>query len=153
MRELVRAGRWGAAASAGRASAGRAAPGGTSPGERGDVITSWLLRLVVTMAVLGLLTYEALAIVVTGVALDDSAREVARAARDEYRGARSLDRATTIAGAVAGTHGAQVTSVTEDGDALVIDLQKSAPTLVVHHLGPFEGLRTASASARIRWAP
>jgi hypothetical protein len=137
----------------GRRSTWRARVRGYAGCERGDVIASWLLRLVVTMAVLGLLAYEVLSIVVTEVALDDSAREVARATRDEYRGARSLDRATTIAVAVARTHGAEVTSVTEDGDALVIDLQKSAPTLVIHRLGPLGDVRTTSASARIRWLP
>jgi hypothetical protein len=121
--------------------------------QRGDIVTGWLLRLVVVMAVIGLLAYELLSVTVTGVSLDNNAREVARAARDEYRGDRSLHQATTAAVEVARTHGVEVTAVTEDGDVLVVDLQKTAPTLFVHHLGPLDGLTTANASRRIRWAP
>jgi hypothetical protein len=121
--------------------------------ERGDILWSWLVRLCLVMAVLSLVTYEVVSVAVSTVALDDRAREVARAARDEYRVERSLERASATATEVARTHGAEVTAVTEDGDLLVIELEKQAPTLIVHRLGPLDELTTTTATSRIRWTP
>jgi hypothetical protein len=117
--------------------------------ERGDILWSWLVRLCLVMAVLSLVTYEVVSVAVSTVALDDRAREVARAARDEYR----VERASATATEVARTHGAEVTAVTEDGDLLVIELEKQAPTLIVHRLGPLDELTTTTATSRIRWTP
>lgn len=122
-------------------------------GERGDIVVAWLVRLCLVMALIATLTYEVLSVTVSTVSLDNNAREVARAARDEYRVDRSLQRASRTAAEVARTHGAELTAVTEDGDMLVIDLQKQAPTLFVHRLGVLDDVTTANATSRIRWTP
>lgn len=122
-------------------------------GESGDVITSWLVQILVILAVIGFLAYEILSVAITNVSLDDNAREVARAARDAYRGDQSIDETTATAEEVAATHGVTVVGVAVDGDEIVIDLEKRAPTLVVHRLGPLEDLATATTSRRIAWTP
>jgi hypothetical protein len=119
--------------------------------QTGDVITRWLFQILAITAVIALIVYELLAVVVTNVSLDDNAHEVARAARDAYRGERSLDQTMTTAEEVAATHGVTVTGVAADGDDLVIDLEKRASTLLVHRIGPLEDLATATTSRRIQW--
>lgn len=119
--------------------------------EAGDVITSWLVQILLVLAVIGLIAYEILSVAITNVSLDDNAREVARAARDAYRGDQSLDETTATAEEVAATHGVTVVGVAVDGDVLVIDLRKRAPTLLVHRVGPLEDVATATTSRRIRW--
>lgn len=119
--------------------------------ERAEIITGWLLRIVLTVAVLGLVIYEVLAVVVSTVALDDTAREVARAARDAYRVEQSVDDATEAAQTVAGVHDAEVTTIEEDGEDLVITLGRQAPTLLVHRIGPLEDVTQVSVTRRITW--
>lgn len=119
--------------------------------EAGDIITGWLFRLLAFLAVLAFVAFEVGTIVVANFTLDDAAREVARAARDEYRGERSLDRATQVATDVAALRDAEVVAVVADGDDLVIELRKRAPTVVVHRIGPLEELTMVTASNRIAW--
>ena len=121
--------------------------------ERGEIITGWLLRIVLTVAVLGLVVYEVLAVVVSTVALDDNAREVARAARDAYRVEQSLDDAVEAAQEVADLHDADVTALEEDGEELVISLGQQAPTLLVHRIGPLEDITRVTVTTRVAWQP
>lgn len=130
---------------------GNTEPRDEHPGDGGGIVGSWLLQLLAFLAVLAFVAYEVITVVVTTVSLDDTAREVARAARDEYRTTRSLERATQTAELTADLHDARVTSVTTDGDELVVELERQAPTVVVHRLGPLEDLATASSSSRIGW--
>lgn len=119
--------------------------------ERGDIVGSWLLQLLALLAVLAFVAYEAIAVFVTSVGLEDTAREVARAARDEYRTSGSLERATGTAEQTAELRDAQVTAVVTDGEDLVVEMQRQAPTIVVHRLGPLEELARATTSSRISW--
>jgi hypothetical protein len=119
------------------------------PGEQGDIITGWLFRLLAFMAVLVVVGYEVISIGLNVVTLDDNAREVARAARDAYRVEGSLDDAEDAAQEVADLHGVEVVSLVEDGDDLIVSLEKQAPTLLVHRVGPLEDLATATTDSRI----
>jgi hypothetical protein len=130
-----------------------AAREGRLGGERGDIITSWLVQLLVFLAVVAFVAYEVVAVVATTISLDDTAREVARAARDEYRAERSLERATTAAAEVAELRDVELVAVQEEDDELVVTLSRLAPTLVVHRIGPLEELARVSASSRVGWAP
>ena len=121
--------------------------------EDGGIITGWLFQVLLILALVALVAYELLSVVVTNVSLDDSAREVARAVRDEYRSSRSLDEAAAIAHEVAGVHDASVTEVFQDGDELVVELERVAPTLLVHRVPPLRDRATATASVRIGGAP
>ncbi len=119
--------------------------------ERGEIITGWLVKMLLTVAVLALVAYEVISIGVTTFALDDHAREVARAARDAYRSEQSVEVATQAAVAVADRHDAEVVALEDEGEDLVITLQRQAPTLVTHRIGPLEGLTVASVTTRITW--
>jgi len=119
--------------------------------ERGEIITGWLVKMLLTVAVLALVAYEVISIGVTTFALDDHAREVARAARDAYRSEQSVEVATQAAVAVADRHDAEVVALEDEGEDLVITLQRQAPTLVTHRIGPLEDLTVASVTTRITW--
>ena len=120
--------------------------------ELGGIIGGWLLQLVAFLAVLAFVAYEFISVMVTNVSLDDTAREVARAARDEYRVGRSIDVATATATEAAAVRDARVIDVFTDGEDLVIELERVAPTLVIHRIGAFQDLATANTSARVTWA-
>lgn len=119
--------------------------------QRGDIIGSWLLQLVVFLAVVAFVAYEAISVFVTNVGLEDAAREVARAARDEYRTSGSLERAMRTAEGSADLRDAQVTALAVEGNELVVGLERQAPTVVIHRVGPLEDLVTANTSSRISW--
>lgn len=121
--------------------------------ESGGIISSWLIQLLVFLAVLSLVAYEVISVLVTSVSLDDTAREVARATRDEYRVARSIEVATATAVEVAAVRDARVLEVTEEDNDLVVRLQRDAPTLVIHRIGPLQDLTKVTTSARVAWAP
>jgi hypothetical protein len=118
-------------------------------GELGGALGSWLVQLLVVLAVLGLLGYEAVAVGVTAFRVDDASRQVAREARDAYRSSNgSLQTATTAAAEAAVVHDASLVDVAQDGEELVVTLQRQAPTLFVHRIGPLGEVTERSATAR-----
>lgn len=120
--------------------------------ERGDIITGWLVQLLAVLAVIALIAYEVLAIGITAVSADDTAREVARAARDAYR-TGDLLTAQVAAQEVSRTHGVDVVSVEIDGDDVVVVVEKQAKTLLVHRVGFLDDLSTQRATSRSRIRP
>ncbi len=118
------------------------------PGQLGGIITGWLLRLAVVFTIVGVLVYDALAVAVTTFALDDTGRQVARSASEEYRATRSLAQATERARREAALDEAAVTAVTEDETELVVELERGAPTLVAHRVAALEDLVTVRVTAR-----
>ncbi len=121
--------------------------------ERGGIITGWLFQLVLIMAVIGLVAYEAIAIAVTTVNLDDSAREVAQAAQEAYRSRDNLDEASNAAQQAAERLGVGLVSVQVDGDFLDVEVNDQAPTVVTQRIDPLEHFTTPTARRRIRWRP
>lgn len=126
----------------GPAAAARA--GGTAR-ERGE-ISNWLTQMLVVLAVVGLVVYEAVALAFTTVQLDDLAREVAPAARDEYRAEQSIRAAREVGEQLAGEEGATVASLEIVDDEILVRLEKDARTLLVHRIGPLADRLTPSAT-------
>lgn len=122
------------------------------PGELGGIISGWLLQMVVFLAVLAFIGHEMISVVVTTVSLDDTAREVARSARDEYRVTRSIDAATLVAISTADQRDARLIDVAAEGDELVVELGRDAPTLLIHRIGVLQDLTMVTTSARVSWA-
>jgi uncharacterized membrane protein len=121
--------------------------------EDGGIVTGWLVQMIAILAVIGLIVYEVVSIMVSNVSADDSAREVARAARDAYRVEQSIDVAQERAEEIAMTRDVSVTLVDEEDGFLVVEVERQAPTLLVHRIGPLEDLATTSAQSRVRLAP
>lgn len=114
-------------------------------GEQGAASNS-LVQLLVMLAVVGLVAYEAVALGVGYVSVDNAAREVAREARDEYRAEQSLDQVRATAEDAARDHSATVVTLETHDDELSVTLEKGANTLVVHRIGPLADRWTPTAT-------
>lgn len=121
-------------------------------GQRGE-ISNWLVQMLVVLAVVGLIVYEAVALGLAAVQVDELAREVARVARDEYRAEESLTRARAVAEETAGDEEATVTSFDAAEGSLSVTIEKQANTLVVHRIGPLADRLTPSATRRADLQP
>ncbi|WP_052664982.1 hypothetical protein [Nitriliruptor alkaliphilus] len=117
--------------------------------EAGGAMGSWITQVLVVLAVLGLLGYEAISVGLTSIAVDDASRQVARIARDAYRSSDgSLDQAAERAAEAADVHDADVTDVAIDGEDLTVTLTRRAPTVLLHRFGPTEALTVRNATGR-----
>ena len=130
--------------------AGEMRPRGAN-GEDGGIVTGWLVRLLIIMAILGFVGYELVTAGLTAVNLDGAVRDVARAAALRYQESQNIDRAREDAAAVAQEKGIVLDSVTVDGDLIHATGHDQAPTLVLHRIGFTRDWTTPSATARARW--
>jgi hypothetical protein len=117
--------------------------------EAGDIILSWLLRLVVTVAVLALVVFEVVAVVLASVRADDVAGEVARAAAVAYGSTGSLERAGEAASQVADDSDVRLDALEQDGATVVVEVSADAGTLLLHRLPGTEDLVTRTATRRV----
>ena len=124
----------------------------TSHGPAGGIVTGWLLRLMLWLAVLAVVVFEIGAVVVASVDADSAAGEVARAAVVAYRSSGSLADAETAAEAVAEGRSVELMSLEEDGTTMSVEVGREAGTLFLHRLALTEDLtqRTASRDVQIR---
>jgi hypothetical protein len=116
-------------------------------------ISNWFVQILIVIAVVGLIIYEAVALGFTTVRVDDLAREVAREARDEYRSEQSLDSARARAEELAADREATVVRVDVDGDVLTVTLEMDANTLLVHRIPPLADRLTPTATRRADLRP
>ncbi|MFP4147904.1 MAG: hypothetical protein ACLFUG_03995 [Nitriliruptoraceae bacterium] len=116
--------------------------------QAGGIVLGWLLRLVITMAVLSLLLFEVGAVVLASVRADDAAAEVARAAVVAYGSSGSVEQAAMTATEAAEDRDVDLTTFEQDGTTLVIEVSTQAETVALHRLPGTEGLITRTASRR-----
>ncbi len=119
--------------------------------QHGGIVGSWLIQLVILMAVLAFVGYEGISVAVTAVRLDQTARDVAEAGADGYRTDEDLEDAENSAAAEAERQLAELVSIEESDGQIIIHVSKQAPTLVVHNIGALEGLTEPTARGRARW--
>lgn len=114
-------------------------------GDRGDVILGWLTKLTVSLAVVGLLGFDAISLTAAQFQAEDHAQTAARAAVESYRTDKNVQKA----------YDAALAEVVADGDTLDTDaftaapdgsitlrLRKEVPTLVVEKIGPLRHFAT-----------
>ena len=123
--------------------------------EDGDIISRWLVQLVLIMVVIAFVGYEAVSIAVNHLSLDEDARQVAAATRTAYRDGRDVDHAAEAGRATAAEQGIEVGDVVpaEDGSSLTFELQKQAATLALHRIDRLEGITIARTSRTVPLAP
>ena len=119
--------------------------------ETGGIITDWLLQVVIFLAIVGLVGFEAITIAVTSVNLQDDAQDVARTAARTYKSARRLPPAREAAEELAEQREVTLVDVTEEDGVVTVTIIKQADTLVVHNIGLFDDLVEADAEASARW--
>jgi hypothetical protein len=125
--------------------------------ERGDVILSWLTRIVVGISVTAVIGFDSLSIAVTHVSAKDDADAAAVAASQAWRSAHGDATATFQAAQVsASEHGETVVpdSLTVDPDGTIhLRIRHDATTLLVRHLGPWRSWATVVVKGSGRSAP
>ena len=114
--------------------------------DRGDVILSWLTRVVAVIAVVAVVGFDGLSIAVARVSAKDDANTAALAASTAWRTDKGQLAPTLLAAEnSAAQHGETVlpNSLTADPDGTVhLKLERVATTLLVRHIGPVSSWAT-----------
>ena len=118
--------------------------------ERGGIVTGWLVKLVISLAIFGLVAFEAGAIVVAKVTIESIAGDVLSEAREVYGMAEDAEQAEKAARAVAEQNDAVLEKfeIVENGDAIVVTVSKKAKTVLVHRIGFAEDWAIARSTRR-----
>ncbi len=118
--------------------------------ESGGIITGWLIKLAVSLAIVGLVAFEAGAIVVARVGVESTAGDAAGAAADEFARSGDEKAAEAAARALAEKEGATLESfaVEEGGKAIVVTVVKEASTVLVDRIGFIEAWAVARSTRR-----
>jgi hypothetical protein len=108
-------------------------------GDRGDIVLGWLTKLVVTLALLGVVGFDLVSLGASRFQAEDHAQSAVRAANETYRGAKDLQAAYEAAVAEVAEHGdtidPQTFTVASDG-TITLTLHRTAPTRVVEKVAP-----------------
>lgn len=108
-------------------------------GDRGDIVLGWLTRLVATLAVLGVIGFDAISLASTRFQSEDHAQTAARAASETYKSGQDLQAAYDAAVAEVARHGDTIDPTTfaigPDG-AVTLTLRAAAATMLVEKVGP-----------------
>lgn len=112
------------------------------------MITGWVVRLVLSLALFGLVLFEAGSPWIARVQLDGIANETARQARRTLETSRSQVQAEATAEAVAAEDGAEVTnfSITPEGD-VALTITRTAPSVLLGKWDKTKGYYEVSAHA------
>lgn len=116
----------------------------------GDIISGWLIQLVVIMAIVAVVGYEFVAVMTTVFSMEDEARDVARAAASSYKRDESIPKAQEIAEEVATRKDVELISIEIDGNRLIAVVSREAETLFLHRFSLFDGLTHPSTDGSAR---
>jgi len=118
--------------------------------DRGDIVLGWLTRLTVTLALLGLLAFDAISLGVGKMQAEDRAITAARAAVTAYQDGKDVQRAYDAA--VATLEDPAVDSidpagftVTSDG-VVTLTVRHTASTMLVEKVGPVRHWATSTGT-------
>lgn len=108
-------------------------------GDRGDIVLGWLTKLVATLAVLGLIGFDAISLASTRLQTEDHAQTAARTASETYKSSKNLQAAYDAAVAEVAVHGDTIDpttfSIGPDG-TVTLTLRALAATMLVEKVPP-----------------
>ena len=118
--------------------------------ERGGIVIGWILKLILSLAIFGVVAFEVGAIVVAKVTIETVAGDALEEAVDAYRPSTDLDAAQKAAQAEAERNGAILESFDYNSGSteMTITVSKEAKTLFVHRIGFTESWAIARATQR-----
>jgi hypothetical protein len=104
--------------------------------ERGGVVTGWLFKLVLSLAIVGVVAFEAGALVVAHVSADSAANEVASEAAFAAARGGGEQAAEAAARDEAAKQGVRLigVSLSNDGQIVTVIIEKTAKTLLLHRV-------------------
>ena len=121
--------------------------------ERGDIILSGLLRTSALLLAMAIFLFDAGAVVVNRVQLDEAARTAARAGAVAWseQGSRHAVEAA-VNRRLAGERGMALETLAVAGSQIAVTLARPAPVLLLDRIGPLsrhaQGRATSSSDAR-----
>lgn len=120
--------------------------------ESGDIISGWLVRMVVFMAIFATIGYELIMVGLNYVQTEDAAQEVARAGRRAYRETRQDERAALQAAELeADAQDVQLVRFEVEEEHVTAVVEDTADTLFIDDIGFLDGITTRSAKSTVRW--
>lgn len=115
--------------------------------ERGDIVLGWLTKITASLAVVGLVGFDAISLGVARLQSEDHARTAVRAAVESYRTDKDVQRAYDAALAQVAPSGdtldAEAFTVAPDG-AVTLRLRAQVPTLLVEKVAPLRDWATVT---------
>ena len=121
--------------------------------ESGDVVLSWLTKVVASLAVLGLAGFDGISLVAARFSAADHAQTAATAAADNWAHSKNIQQAYNAAAAAIATTGDRIETttftVTPDG-AVHLTLHHQATTLLLHRVSALDSWLDAAETARGR---
>lgn len=122
------------------------------PADRGDIVLGWLTRLVVILAVLGVVGFDLIALGAGRLQAEDHAQSATRAAVSSWAQTKNVQQAYEAALAQLvqdGDVGDKIApagfTVTPDG-VVTLTLTHTSPTLLVDRIGPARQWATSTAT-------
>ena len=112
------------------------------------MISGWLIKLVVGIALAGFVLFELGSPVVTKTILDGQAHDAASDAAKDYFSGRDVGKAQAVAQHDADGDGAKLSAFSVDDQGTVhVTLSKQAKSYVLHNFGPTKHWYDVSVSA------
>ena len=116
----------------------------------GSIVLGWLTKLSATLAILGILGFDGIALVTTTFQAEDRANSAAREAADVYRATKDVQKAYDAAVAVALASSSTIETTTFVADPtsgkITLKLHSEAATLWMHRIGPLKKYIDVSAT-------
>ncbi|GAC1408812.1 MAG: hypothetical protein NVSMB57_00690 [Actinomycetota bacterium] len=105
--------------------------------QRGGIVTGWLLKLLLSLLILGVVAFEVGAVVIAKVNVDSVAQNAATDAASTYGTTKSIDSARAEAEKKCLEGGAKLIDLTvaQDGRSLTVTVEKTAKTFFIHRIG------------------
>lgn len=113
-----------------------------------QIVTGWLIKVVLVLTVLGLLGFEVVGVLIAKASSADVARLAAQESGFRYRDTQNVREAEKTARDYAAKEGAEFVSIGVDprADTLSVTIRKKAKTLFIHNIGPLEKYTVATAT-------
>jgi hypothetical protein len=110
--------------------------------DSGSIVLGWLTKLVISLAIFGLLVFDGLALLTTTFTAADHANTAASEAAETYRSTHNVELAFEAADTEAAKNAETIDRasfvVHTDTGRVTLTLHKTAVTLWMHHIGPLK---------------
>ncbi len=118
--------------------------------QRGGIVIGWLLKLVISLAIVGVVAFEGGALVVAHVQADGTANDVVNEAAFVYARGSDAEAAEKAAADEASRAGARLVSftVSDDGRAVSVTVLKQAMTIFLHRIDATKSWTEARSTRR-----
>lgn len=121
---------------------------------RGGIVLGWLVKIVASIALAGVLLFEAGAVVIATVNADNAARAAAKESVDIFADTHDVRRARAEAEQLAAREGAAVIAFAADSEGVggqervTVTVEKKAKTIFIHKIGFLKRFARARTTAR-----